>query len=63
MSETDFDAVLEDQTFTVETLDKRIAELVAGGSGIRLTYARRNEYADAVINFRMHEYDVQVRTR
>ncbi len=50
-------------SFDVVTLDGRTVELLPGGSSQALTYARRNEYADAVINFRMHEFDVQVRAR
>ena len=47
------------ETFTTISSDDRIVELVPGGKDIDVTFDNRIDYCDKVINYRLHEFDVQ----
>merc|ERR1711916_332500 len=48
------------ETFTVMSTDGRVVELEENGAQRALTWDARQEWADAVLDYRIHEYDVQI---
>jgi hypothetical protein len=58
-AENEFSAVWEGLVFNTRRSDGSLVDLIPGGSGIEVFYQRRNEYANAVENFRVHEFDQQ----
>ena len=47
-------------TFEVTSLGGKVVELVPGGSDKELTWEARDEWCDALLHYRLHEFDVQV---
>ena len=47
--------------FEGQSSDGSFVPIVAGGRSIPLTFANRREYADRAVEYRLHEFDKQVR--
>lgn len=58
-AESEFTAVWEGLAFNTRRSDSSLVDLIPGGSDIPVSYQRRNEYADAVEKYRLHEFDQQ----
>jgi hypothetical protein len=52
---------LADARFVATSADGRTVPLVPGGEELPVTFERRGEYADAVLRYKLHEFDAQVR--
>ena len=48
------------EMFTTVSADGRTVELVEGGADVPVTWDNRAEWADAVLNYRLHEFDRQI---
>ncbi|RHW68570.1 Concanavalin A-like lectin [Trypanosoma brucei equiperdum] len=55
-----YDEVFDSETFTTRLSDGTLKELIAGGSGMRVTFDRCGEYADALSAARMSEFNTQL---
>lgn len=56
-----FDDVFGEDYFVTQLSDHSTKELVEGGARVRVTLPRSREYAEALLQARVHEFDVQLR--
>ncbi|KAI5691687.1 Concanavalin Alike lectin [Leishmania braziliensis] len=55
-----FEDVFGDEFFVTQLSDHSTKELIEGGAQTRVTLARSNEYAEALLQARLHEFDLQL---
>jgi E3 ubiquitin-protein ligase HERC2 len=56
-----FDDVFGEEYFVTQLSDHSTKELIEGGAHVRVTLQRSQEYAEALLHARVHEFDVQLR--
>lgn len=59
VNETNFHEFIPLDSFEGQSLDGRLVPVVPGGRSIPLTFHNRQEYVEKVLNFKLHEMDVQ----
>lgn len=59
-NEADFRAAFGDIFFVCNSSTGEEVELMAGGSTTRVTFANRKRYVKMAVDYRLHEFDLQV---